>query len=176
MSCFRIAVLLTAAISPIAAHAQAKQMKLLQPCEAQVTARFKQWRVAPVKPEVAKWAKDQHENPTMASGDFDGNGRTDVALLIQDGPVPEPDYPGRLDSLHIAVCLDRKTSIKLHVIDDLYCGDGITRARKGHRYYDYEKQSYGKYSEDGVSAYCFEKAGATYVFENGEFRQIVDSD
>lgn len=176
MSRLRIAVFLTLAISPMAAHAQRKQTMLLQPCEAQLKAKFKQWRFAPVTPEVAKWAKDQHENPTIASGDFDGNGRTDLALLIQDGPAPEPDYSGRLDSLNIAVCLDLKTSVKLYLIDNPYCGDGITRARKGHRYYDYEKQTYGTYSEDGVSAYCFEKAGATYVFEKGAFRQIVDSD
>lgn len=145
-------------------------------CEARITAKYDQWRFAPVTADVAEFAKSLHENPTMTAGDFDGDGRTDVALLIQDGPHPDPDYPRRLDSMHIAVCLNREAGVDLLTIDQPYCGDGITRAPKGAPYYDFVTGKKGTYLLDGVSVYCFEKAGATYEFENGTFRRIVDSD
>ena len=97
-------------------------------------------------------------------------------MLIQEGSAPDPENPGRLDSLHIAVCLTKNTGVELHLVDKLYCGDGIMLAPKGKSYYDFNTEKKGVYLFDGVSAYCFEKAGATYEFENGAFRQIVDSD
>jgi hypothetical protein len=69
-----------------------------------------------------------------------------------------------------------KPAVKLYIIGQLYCGDGISLAKKGRKYHDFEQETEGTFSEDGVSAYCFEKAGATYEFANGSFRRIVDSD
>lgn len=176
MTRFLIGISFALAISTLCLRAQTNEERLRHTCEAQITAKFKQWRFAAVTAEVAAAAKSRHQNPTMTSGDFDGNGRTDVALLIQVGSSPDPDYPGRLDSLHIAVCLDRKSRVELYVIDKPYCGDGILRTPKGGAYYDFATEKFGTYLLDGVNAYCFEKAGATYEFENGAFHQIVDSD
>ena len=156
--------------------AQSGEEALLRACNAQVTARFRQWRFAPIREDVAEFAKSRKESPTVTYGDFDGDGRKDVALLVQDGPNPDRDYPRRLDSLHIAVCMNPRAETKLVLIDKPYCGDGITLAPKGQPYHDYATETNGFYKLDGVSAYCFEKAGATYEFENGAFRQIVDSD
>ena len=176
MNRFLVNVLLVMVVSTLSLQGQTNEKRLLSACETRIAARFRQWRFAQVTAEVAEFAKRQHENPTIARGDFDGDGRTDVALLIQDGAAPDSNYPGRLNSLHIAVCLNRKTQVKLYMIDKLYCGDGITRAPKGKSYYNFETEKTGTYLLDGVSAYCFEKAGATYEFENGAFHQIVDSD
>jgi len=149
---------------------------MLRACEAQVAIKYKQWRFAPVSREVAEAARKSKQDPTKVYGDFDGNGRKDIALLIQDGPSPDPDYPRRLDSLHIAVCLSGSAGVRLSLIDKPYCGDGIALARKGRPYHDFVTDQDGAYRFDGVSAYCFEKAGATYQFENGTFHEIVDSD
>src|SRR5437762_920879 len=145
-------------------------------CEARVSTKFRQWRLAPVSPDVEQFAKSRNVSPTRVSGDFDGDGRRDVALLFLDGPDPDPQYPGRLDVLHIAVCMSTAWGTRLYLIDKPYCGDGISLSQRGGRYYDFEKQAEGTYKVDGVHAYCFEKAGATYQFENGSFRRIVDSD
>jgi hypothetical protein len=163
-------------IPVLSLQAQTNKEMLLQTCKARITAKFQQWRAAPVTAEVAKFARARHKDPTVTTGDFDGDGRQDLALLIQDGPAPGPDNPGRPDSLHIAVCLNQKTGISLFLIDKPYCSDGIERTLKGNSYYDFETGKRGTYRLDGVSAYCFEKAGATYEFENGIFSRIVDSD
>ena len=49
-------------------------------------------------------------------------------------------------------------------------------SRAGGEHYNYETDKTEIIKNDGVSVSCFEKAGATYVYENGTFRQIVDSD
>ena len=156
--------------------AQTLEPSLIAACNAQISAKFRQWRLAPVSRDVEQFAKSRNVSPTRVSGDFDGDGRADIALLVFTGPVPVPDQPDRLDGLHIAVCMNTRVSVRLFVIDRPYCGDGIAVSRRGGQYYDFERQAEGKYKLDGVHAYCFEKAGATYQFENGSFRQIVDSD
>jgi hypothetical protein len=149
---------------------------VLHACQKVVAKKFTQWRFAPLTDEVAEYAKSQHINPTVTYGDFDGDGRNDVALLIQHGANPDPQYPGRGNSLHIAVCLNTLKGFKFYLIDNPYCGDGIATSLKGRRYYDYNTDKKGTFRHDGVAAYCFEKAGATYQFQNGAFHEIVDSD
>ena|SRR5579885_1452784 len=167
--------LLAAALGAPVTSSASNRSVLLHACEAQVAGKFHRWRFAPVTPDVAEYAKDRHENPTITFGDFDGDGRKDVALLVQEGSSPQADYPARLDSLHIAVCLNQK-HVTLLTIEKLYCGDGITLTPKGQRYYDFETDREGNYPLDGIHAYCFEKAGATYELRNGEFQKTVDSD
>jgi hypothetical protein len=150
--------------------------QILRSCEGEVNSKFKQWRLAPLTPEVKQWAEEAKENPTTTWGDFDGDTRKDVALLIQLGPLSTPDNRLRIDTLRIAVCLNTAWGTKLHVIEETYCGDGISTYPKGGQYYDFETDKEGVYKLDGVHAYCFEKAGATFEFENGSFRKIVDSD
>jgi len=171
-----LVALLVFLLLPQYRQTHADEKDILQVCETQLSIKFTIWRFAPVTPEVAAFAKSIHEDPTITYGDFDGDGRKDVALLIQNGDNPESGYPRRLDSLNIAICLNTKGGVKLYLIDKPYCGDGITRAPKGQLYYDYDTGKRGTHRLDGVSAYCFEKAGATYEFENGAFHQIVDSD
>ena len=76
----------------------------------------------------------------------------------------------------LAVCLARGSAPELHVIADPYCGDGIAVSKKGTRYHDFDTETEGRFPSDGVFAYCFEKAGATWLIENGQPRRIVNSD
>src|SRR5881628_372529 len=78
-------------------RAQIAEASLMRVCEAQVSAKFREWRFAPVSPDVERFAKSRNVSPTKVFGDFDGDGRRDVALLFLDGPDPNPQYPGRLD-------------------------------------------------------------------------------
>lgn len=171
MSRFLLTILMVFMVSTLSRSTQAAEKSTVLACEAQLTAKFKIWRFASVTPDVTAFAEDHNEDPTITYGDFDGDGRQDVALLIHRGDNPNPDYP-----LNIAVCMNTKAGIKLYIIDKPYCRDGITLAPRGQQYYDYDTEKKGTYKLDGVSAYCFMKAGATYELENGKFRQIVDSD
>lgn len=133
-----------------------------------VSRLWPQWRFPDVSVEVREWAASQHVDPTVAYGDFDDDGEEDVAFMIQ----PETHSVSR----KIVACLSSIGAAKPVVIEKPYCSDGIGTAQKGRRYYDYSTGLEGTYPKDGIHAYCFEKAGATYIFTNGSFREIVDSD
>jgi hypothetical protein len=147
-------------------------------CGEQLDNSLRQWSISSVTGEVAEWAKSRRMNPTFVQGDFDGDGRADIALLIQNRSEPSLEYPERAYSSLVAVCLSRPTSVTLHLLKEPYCSDLIARSPKGERYYDFETDRRGTYPSDGVKTVCFEKASATYVYEKqaGSFRRIVDGD
>jgi hypothetical protein len=138
-------------------------------CRERIETRLPGWRLATPSPEVAKWAIEMKEGPTVLQIDLDADGVRDTAALLVTGNGDSLTY-------HLAVCMQRQKGPELHIIDDLYCSDGIMTAKKGTRAYDFEKEAYVTYRTNGVHAYCFEKAGATYLYRNGRFIRIVDSD
>ena len=74
------------------------------------------------------------------------------------------------------MCRSTGAGVRLHLIADPYCRDGINIVPKGTRVRDIETGKMVTYRTDGVHAYCYEVAGGTYVFENNGFRLVVDSD
>jgi len=155
---------------------QADEQQIVRGCKTQVSTKFRQWHLARVPAEVDQFVKSRNESATMVRGDFDGDTRRDVAMLLVEGADPDPQPPARSSLLHIAVCLNTASGMRLYIIERPYCSDGIALSPKGRSYHDFERETEGTYRFDGVHRYCFEKAGATYQFENGAFRQIVDSD
>jgi hypothetical protein len=134
-------------------------------CRVAINSQLSRWHLAEVSEEVSSWANQEKFNPVIATGDFDGNGKIDQAILIEH----EKDRK-------IAVCLSTAKSTKLVVISNPYCRDYVSTSRAGGKHYNYDTDKTETIKNDGVSVSCFEKAGATYVYENGAFRQIVDSD
>jgi hypothetical protein len=49
-------------------------------------------------------------------------------------------------------------------------------SKAGRRYYNFENGRHEVLPRDGASVSCFEKAGATYIYEKGSLRRVVDSD
>jgi hypothetical protein len=162
--------------TPALAAAQVGEPRLQAACEAEVSANLGPWRLAPIPAEVAQFAQSRGVDPTTVRGDFDGDGRADIALFVRSGPDAPAAFSEILDHLHIAVCMNTGAGIRLSRIDRPFCIDGIDLIAKGTPYYDFEQRTKGVYERDGVHAYCFEKAGATYQFDDGAFRRIVDSD
>ncbi len=163
-----VVALLGLALAAFADAALRDQTELNRQCRGAVDKLWPQWRFLNVSTEVREWATRRKEDPTVAYGDFDDDGRKDVALLIQTA--------SESDSIKIVACLSSMGATKPVVVERPYCRDGITRVSKGQRYHDFATEREGTYPKDGIHAYCFEKAGATYIFTDGSFRQIVDSD
>lgn len=151
-----------------AAHAQVQPPAA---CRAAIDGRLSGWQLSPPPPDLAEMAKQKKFSTNVVQSDFDDNGTRDTAVLIV--------MPGT-GELHprqrIAVCLSQAGKIDLHVISDPYCGDGISVAPKGTRAWDFTTEKRVTYWTNGVSAYCYEKAGGTYLFRAGKFVLIVDSD
>lgn len=133
-------------------------------CAFQLGKQLGDWTFPTVDPDVFYGVTRSGGNPFVTTGDFDNDQKGDVAfLIVKDGKTK------------IAVCLSGKPG-ETFIIGDLYCEDGIARTPKGAKYYDFEADSEGRYDRDGVHAYCYEKAGATYLYKDGAFHRIIDSD
>lgn len=134
-------------------------------CRRVIAAQLGDWQTPKTSAEVAAWARQEGFNPVVADGDFDGNGRKDQAILMVSG--------GRL---RVAVCFSDRQGVAVKIIERPYCGDYVVASPANSEHYNYETDATEKIIHDGISVGCFEKAGATYVYENGEFRRVVDSD
>jgi len=134
-------------------------------CRSAIDSELKNWHVPAVSKDVAAWALQEHFNPVVAVGDFDGNGETDQAVLVVTS-----------DSVKIAICLPKRHEVTLKLIEQPYCSDYVAMSPARSEHYNYGTDATEKIERDGISVGCFEKAGATYVYERGTFRRIVDSD
>ena len=94
-------------------------------------------------------ATSRKEDPTIAYGDFDDDGRKDVALLIETAP--------QSGSIKIVACLSSIGVTKPIVVQKPYCTDGITRISKGQRYHNFTTERDGTYPKDGIHAYYFRR-------------------
>ena len=160
----------------LAGTSSATENDIKKKCETAISNKFATWKRASITSEVSEWSKSSGQNPTEVYGDFNGDTYQDLALLIQVGPKPKDDYPERLDSLYIAICLNSPPKVTLHLIEKPYCGDLIALSPKGKKYYNFDTGKTGRYRLDGVAAVCLEKAGATYIYTGKKFIKIVDSD
>ena len=138
-------------------------------CRARIDAEIPGWRLSPPPDDLAAEAKREKLETNRLRADLDDDGILDTAVLLV--------APGKEASTHcIAICLDRKTQPELHLIREPYCWDGIAVAPKGRKAHDYRTDKTFDYPTNGVHAYCYEKAGGTYLYRSGRFELVVDSD
>lgn len=138
-------------------------------CANALTRALPGWRHAIPPPDALPWARKNRLNPTVTRGDFDADRRSDWAALVN-----APD-----GSAKVAVCFSpksRRYPRRLMLIDEPYCGDVLYLARAGSVHHNYDTYVDERITRDGISVSCFEKAGATYLYERGAWRFIVDSD
>ena len=145
--------------------ASAAELQLPAACASAVAHDMPDWKPVEPSEDAAIWARKRGWNPIVTTGDFDGNGSADWAALGTSK-----------GKSRLAVCMNARSRLKLLIIDDPYCADLIYRARVRSKHYNYETGRNELIKNDGISVSCFEKAGATYVYERANFRRIIDSD
>lgn len=149
---------------------------LEQSCGTLLDRALPAWTLASVSGEVKAFAEQQQADPVKIRGDFDGDGREDIALLIQNRARPVLDEPQRINATRVAVCLAGERAMVLRLIEAPYCDDLIYLVRKGEDMNDVEAGPLGKYPVDAIGTTCFEKAGAVFFFDGREFRRVINSD
>ncbi len=165
-----------AALSVPVSGSKAAKPSLAGACKTALNVELPGWELSPPPAELTAYAEEQRFETNIARADFDADGSEDLALLVVSKlRRPEADRKTR-SSQYIAVCLSKSKKSQLIFIKEPYCGDGISVSPKGAEFYNYETEKKDKYPTDGIHAYCFEKAGATYLFRNGAFRRVIDSD
>jgi hypothetical protein len=142
--------------------------------------RFPGWRFSEVSDDVQRFFKDRWPDarPNLISGDFDGNGQTDYAMLIEHTNFVKTgkSFTHVVEQLAF---LKKGTSYKLYILDkntsatlELY----ITLAGKGEECREFSTQRKFTYPNDSISLSYFEKAGGTYIYRGGRFKYVIESD
>ena len=161
--------LLSAAWLASAQLSRSAAAELSKACQLKIDSRIPGWRLSPPPDDLAAYAKERKLETNFLQIDLDGDGIRDTAIL-----AVAPSGGDRVQ--YIAICLQRKSEPELHLIRAPYCGDGITVSPKGQAAHDFQTDKDVTYPTNGVHAYCFEKAGGTYLYKNGRFELLIDSD
>ena len=167
-----IAMTLTLLLLPTAAQAT----RLPESIRQHLNRKYYAWKFSLIESEIHQFLKQRHARPDLISGDFDGNGRTDYAVYIVYGKPPAR-------KISVVVWLSTETGWKIHRLETHAAGEEnlpsnsyLVLAKKGTRDYDYHRDRKFTYPHDSIFVGIFEKAGVSYVYGKGRFRQIVTSD
>jgi len=142
--------------------------------------RFPGWRFSEVSGEVQQFLRERHPGalPNLIKGDFDGNGQTDYAVLIEHGNFDRRGKAfGRV--VELLAFLRRGSGYKLFTLErtspanpELY----LTLAGKGAEGHDFHAGRNFRYPNDSIGFDFFGKAGGTYIYRRGKFRYVYKSD
>lgn len=142
--------------------------------------RYPGWRVADVSREVrAAVGQRLGLTPGVISGDFDGNGRADYAMLLE---YPNTDEPGKAFTHFVEALafLDNAGSFGLVRLRDRQPGPNsdlfLTLQKRGAQGFDFEANKKFTYPHDSIGEWYFEKAGGTYIYGDGRFRYVLEAD
>ena len=139
--------------------------------------RFPGWTYLPVDDEIRKFLKEyvsEYARPDLINGDFDGNGRTDYAVLIEENARSPKRADREMRKDRLVVFLTKVAGFEIKVLDPE--GAYLAVMKQGDWDYSYETNQYFTYQNDAIFAGIFEKGGTTYVYEKGRFRSIITSD
>lgn len=163
--------------SQSASWAQSHAYKLPSSARLTLDRRFPGWKFAEVSQEVRQFfATDRKgESPCLISGDFDGNGQPDYAVLIWHGKERNGEGKAIGPRSFLAVFLRKSRGFRMYVIKDPD-GDYLSLAKNGTKDYNYDEQKEITYANDAILTGVFDKGGSSYVYENGRFRSFVSSD
>jgi len=154
-----------------------KKPRLPTPIKVLLDKRFSGWEFPEISDDdcqIVKQTGGPDAYPELIQGDFDGDGRLDYAVLIEEssnnhekGIVVYPD-------IYIVAFLNRHQGYKMTIVTRE--GGGCLQVMpKGEGDYDYEAEREFTYSNDTIMS-GFGMGGTSYLYENGKFRAIITSD
>lgn len=138
------------------------------------------WRVADVSREVrAGVGQRLGPTPNVISGDFDGNGRVDYAMLIEYRNIDEP-AKSFTHFVEAIAFLDNARSFSLVRLRGRQPGPNpelfLTLQRRGAEGFDFEANKKFTYPHDSIGEWHFGKAGGTYIYSGSRFRYVIEAD
>lgn len=141
---------------------------------------FPGWRISSVSSEVRGFLRQRSlvGMPNIIRGDFDGNGGTDYAILIEHPTSSRRAAPSGT-AAEVVAFLEDRGAFKPFVLKEPVPPDlrrYLTLQRKGGEGHDLEANKKFRYPNDSIGVWFFGVAGGTYIFENGSFRYVVESD
>ncbi len=129
--------------------------------------KFRSYKFVNVSKEILDYYKRDraYEQPNLIKGDWNGDGKTDYAVLLEKVNNPEGSI--------IIVLMKARKNYESYILGAYDC---IMSVKKGERDYDFDSGKYFRYKNDAIFTYIWEKAGVTYIWKKGKFDVITTSD
>jgi hypothetical protein len=147
------------------------------PIKVLLDRNFPGWQFPAVSDDDCQSVKSWGGKDAFAQlihGDFDGDGRLDHAVLIEErSETDDRGLVGRPD-VYIVAFLARRNEYRMRIVT--HEGGGCLQLmRKGDGSYDYEQQRQFTYPHDTIFS-GMGMGGTSYLYENGKFRAVITSD
>ena len=124
--------------------------------------------------EIAQWKK-RKANPSFISGDFNGDGRNDVALIVVHS-VPSSQQKERT----VIVFLRDRTSYRNLVLEsgaaDPALDVTLRLMKKGSKGLEVEQERKFTYRFDAIDVAYSDKGSQSYIWNDGTFETITTGD
>lgn len=154
---------------------QAQTVKLPNACKKILDKKFRGWKLAEIREDITAYF--QKERPAyqlnLIKGDWNGDGKTDYAALIDHGKLKNAEGEIISDNRLMIAFVSAGNGYKHFRFDG---GDYITVVEKGSQDYNYETQKTFRYKNDAIFDGIFEKAGISYIWNGKKFIAVVTSD
>jgi len=155
---------------------EARSVELPAACRKILNENFRGWKMKKILPEIEKYLREnvsRDARGNLASGDWNGDGKTDYAALIEHGEHILNDETKLKRDVSLAFVRNGKT-YKYFVLDT--SGDYIQSEKKGSTGYDYDTQSDFRFKTDAIFVGIWEKAGRSFIWRRNKFiyRQTSD--
>jgi hypothetical protein len=141
--------------------------------------RYPGWRVAGISLDVRTNAKPRlGPEPNVISGDFDGNGWPDHAMLIEyQSADPRSKFTYFSE---VVAFLNDEGRFRLTRLRDRQPGPNpdvfLTLQKKGAEGLDFETKKKFTYPNDSIGEWFLGKGGGSYIFRDGRFRFVIEAD
>ena len=167
-------------VIPILSLGQEPLLEIPSDIKINLDRKFPGWKFAEVDEFVRSFLKERvsvNARPEIITGDFDGNGKADYAVLIKHGKALDESGKVVGENVYAVAFLKKRNGYRLYVLNaDGGAPEYLTLGRKGEQSYDWEASKKFTYTNDSIEGWIFEKAGWTYVYEKGKFRYIYTLD
>lgn len=143
---------------------EAQSLKLPNECRKILDRNFRGWKLLKVSKEISEYHKKARHpfDPNFIKGDWNGDGKTDYAVLIKV----------KNQNKTIAFVRSRR-SFKYYSLEG---GDYIQVFKKGMKDYNYDAQKDFAYKNDSIFVGAGDCCGSSYIWQKGKFVGIVTSD
>ncbi len=154
---------------------QAQSIRLPNECKKNLNKNFKGWKLSQVPKDVSKYHKEKKFpfEPNLIKGDWNGDGRIDYAVLIEQSKLKNSLGEIIGERIFTVAFVRTQNGFKNFTLEG---GDYIQVFKKGEKDYNYESGKDFIYKNDSIFVGAGECCGSSYVWKKNRFVGIVTSD
>ena len=154
---------------------EAQSIKLPSECKSVLDKNFRGWKLAKIQKEISDYHQEKKLAylPNFIKGDWNGDGESDYAVLIEQGKLKNGSGEVYKDRRLIIAFVKNRSGFKHFQFDG---ADSIGLMRKGSIDYNYETGKKFRYKTDAISNGFWEKSSESYIWRRRKFVRITTGD